>query len=61
VPRSRCDSRCEEFGDPTDTNGPQVADVLAAGLNKVDLISAAGIHLPLPLPSVAGREAIARR
>lgn len=52
--------RCEEFDEPRPHDGYEVADVLAAGLNKVDLIIAAGIHLPLPLPSVAGREGIAR-
>jgi NADPH:quinone reductase-like Zn-dependent oxidoreductase len=51
---------CEEFGEPTPEDGYEVAEVLAAGLNKVDLVIAAGIHLPLPLPSVAGREGIVR-
>jgi NADPH2:quinone reductase len=52
--------RCEEFDEPAPANDQQVAEVLAAGLNKVDLVIAAGIHLPLPLPSVAGREGIAQ-
>jgi NADPH:quinone reductase-like Zn-dependent oxidoreductase len=52
-----------EFDDPTPGEGTVVADVLAAGLNPVDIRKAAGVF-PLapkpPLPSVAGWEGIAR-
>ena len=52
-----------EFDDPTPGDGAVVAEVLAAGLNPVDIRKAAGVF-PLapkpPLPSVAGWEGIAR-
>jgi NADPH2:quinone reductase len=52
-----------EFDDPADDDGAVAADVLAAGLNPVDIRKAAGVF-PLapkpPLPSVAGWEGIAR-
>ena len=52
-----------EFDDPTSGDGAVVADVLAAGLNPVDIRKAAGVF-PLapkpPLPSVAGWEGVAR-
>ena len=52
-----------DFDDPAPGDGTVVADVLAAGLNPVDLRKAAGVF-PLapkpPLPSVAGWEGIAR-
>ena len=52
-----------DFDDPRDEAGAVVADVLAAGLNPVDIRKAAGVF-PLapkpPLPSVAGWEGIAR-
>jgi NADPH:quinone reductase-like Zn-dependent oxidoreductase len=52
-----------EFDDPTPGDGTAVAEVLAAGLNPVDIRKAAGVF-PLapkpPLPSVAGWEGIAR-
>ncbi len=51
------------FDDPEPGDGTVVADVLAAGLNPVDLRKAAGVF-PLapkpPLPSVAGWEGVAR-
>jgi NADPH2:quinone reductase len=51
------------FDDPAPADGAVVADVLAAGLNPVDIRKAAGVF-PLapkpPLPSVAGWEGIAR-
>jgi NADPH:quinone reductase-like Zn-dependent oxidoreductase len=52
-----------DFDDPHDSGGAVAADVLAAGLNPVDIRKAAGMF-PLapkpPLPSVAGWEGIAR-
>jgi len=52
-----------EFDDPQADGGTVAADVLAAGLNPVDIRKAAGVF-PLapkpPLPSVAGWEGIAR-
>jgi NADPH2:quinone reductase len=52
-----------EFDDPVPGDGAVVADVLAAGLNPVDIRKAAGVF-PLapkpPLPSVAGWEGVAR-
>ena len=51
------------FDDPVAGDGTVVADVLAAGLNPVDLRKASGVF-PLmakpPLPSVAGWEGVAR-
>jgi NADPH2:quinone reductase len=52
-----------DFDDPAPGGGAVVADVLAAGLNPVDIRKAAGVF-PLapkpPLPSVAGWEGVAR-
>src|SRR3954452_1774246 len=52
-----------DFEEPRDGDGAVAADVLAAGLNPVDLRKAAGVF-PLapkpPLPSVAGWEGVAR-
>lgn len=52
-----------EFDDPADGDGTLAVDVLAAGLNPVDIRKAGGVF-PLapkpPLPSVAGWEGIAR-
>ena len=52
-----------EFEDPAPGDGTVAADVLAAGLNPVDLRKASGVF-PLmpkpPLPSVAGWEGVAR-
>ena len=52
-----------EFDDPAAGGDTVVADVLAAGLNPVDIRKAAGVF-PLapkpPLPSVAGWEGVAR-
>jgi NADPH2:quinone reductase len=52
-----------EFDDPAPGDGAVVAEVLAAGLNPVDIRKAAGVF-PLapkpPLPSVAGWEGVAR-
>ncbi len=51
-----------DFEDPTATGGNEPAEVLAAGLNPVDLRKAAGVF-PLapkpPLPCVAGWEGVA--
>lgn len=51
-----------DFDDPVQSSGNEPADVLAAGLNPVDIRKAAGVF-PLapkvPLPSVAGWEGIA--
>jgi NADPH:quinone reductase-like Zn-dependent oxidoreductase len=52
-----------EFGDfrePEAQDGEEVAEVLAAGLNPVDLYIAAGRYGERELPSVAGLEGIAR-
>jgi NADPH:quinone reductase-like Zn-dependent oxidoreductase len=47
------------FADPVAADGAVVADVLAAGLNPVDLAMASGrFPIPLTLPSVAGREGV---
>jgi NADPH:quinone reductase-like Zn-dependent oxidoreductase len=53
--------RAGEFEDPSSSNGAVLVDVSVAGLNPVDLYTAAG-ELPdkPPLPSVAGREGIGR-
>jgi NADPH:quinone reductase-like Zn-dependent oxidoreductase len=52
-----------DFDEPGDKDGAVVAEVLAAGLNPVDVRKAAGVF-PLapkpPLPSVAGWEGVAR-
>jgi NADPH:quinone reductase-like Zn-dependent oxidoreductase len=52
-----------DFDDPAPGDGAVVAEVLAAGLNPVDIRKAAGVF-PLapkpPLPSVAGWEGVAR-
>jgi NADPH2:quinone reductase len=52
-----------EFDDPRDEDGAIAAEVLAGGLNPVDVRKAAGVF-PLapkpPLPSVAGWEGIVR-
>ena len=52
-----------EFDDPQADGGSVAVDVLAAGLNPVDIRKAAGVF-PLapkpPLPSVAGWEGVAR-
>jgi NADPH2:quinone reductase len=52
-----------EFDDPVGGEGAVVAEVLAAGLNPVDLRKASGtfpLLPPLPVPSVAGWEGVAR-
>src|SRR5436309_13240341 len=52
-----------DYEEPTDRDGAVAADVLAAGLNPVDLRKASGAF-PLapkpPLPSVAGWEGVVR-
>ncbi len=48
-----------EFDDPRPDERHEVARVLVAGLNPVDLFIAAGQFGSLPLPSVAGLEGIA--
>jgi NADPH:quinone reductase-like Zn-dependent oxidoreductase len=54
--------RVGEFPDPGPADGAVVVDVLAAGLNPVELAIASGRFYgsPPPLPSVVGREAVAR-
>src|SRR4051812_15816766 len=48
-----------EFREPTATAaGVEVAEVLAAGLNPVDIVTAA--RAATSLPAVAGREGVAR-
>lgn len=49
-----------EFPDPPRRAGYEVADVLIAGLNPVDLHIAAGRLGPVEVPCVVGREGIAR-
>ena len=51
-----------EFDDPAPGDGQEVADVLAAGLNPVDILKASGHFYGgnPPLPSVVGTEGIAR-
>jgi NADPH2:quinone reductase len=48
-----------EFDDPQPDEGHEVARVLVAGLNPVDVYITAGRFGSLPLPSVAGIEGIA--
>ena len=52
-----------DFDDPADSGGAVAVEVLAAGLNPVDIRKASGVF-PLapkpPLPSVAGWEGVAR-
>jgi NADPH2:quinone reductase len=53
--------RLGTFDDPVAGEGQVVLDVLAAGLNPVDLVIASGrFAVPVPYPSVAGREGIGR-
>lgn len=51
-----------EFDDPAAAGGQAVVEVLAAGLNPVDLRIASGQYVtgPPPLPHVAGREGVGR-
>jgi NADPH2:quinone reductase len=51
-----------EFDDPTPGGGQAVVDVLAAGLNPVDLLKASGHFYGgnPPLPSVVGTEGVGR-
>jgi len=51
-----------EFDDPRPGDGQEVVDVLAAGLNPVDILKASGHFYGgnPPLPSVVGTEGIAR-
>jgi NADPH2:quinone reductase len=51
-----------EFDEPAPADGQVVVEVLAAGLNPVDVATAAGKFYggPPPLPSVAGREGVGR-
>src|SRR3954469_17338248 len=51
-----------EFDEPESANGSVVVDVVAAGLNPVDIRIASGAFYggSPPLPSVAGREGIGR-
>lgn len=54
--------RAGEFADPTPSDDTVVVDVLAAGLNPVELVIASGQFYGgrPPLPSVVGREAVGR-
>ncbi|MEA2180648.1 MAG: hypothetical protein QOG77_3945, partial [Solirubrobacteraceae bacterium] len=51
-----------DFDDPTASDGNEVVDVLAAGLNPVDILKASGHFYGgnPPLPSVTGTEGIGR-
>jgi NADPH2:quinone reductase len=51
-----------EFDDPTPADGKEVVDVLAAGMNPVDVAKSSGTFYGgnPPLPSVVGTEGIAR-
>jgi NADPH2:quinone reductase len=51
-----------DFDDPTPADGHQVVDVLAAGMNPVDVLKASGHFYGgnPPLPSVTGTEGIGR-
>lgn len=51
-----------DFDDPAASDGAEVVDVLAAGLNPVDLLKSSGHFYGgnPPLPSVTGTEGIAR-
>src|SRR6185312_4836645 len=51
-----------DFDDPVAGEGGVVVDVLAAGMNPVDILKASGRYYmgPIPLPSVAGTEGVAR-
>src|SRR3954447_9953779 len=49
------------FGDFNEPEGDDVADVLVAGLNPVDLYIARGMYGEMQVPAVAGLEGIARR
>ncbi len=51
-----------DFDEPTPGDGTEVAQVLAAGLNPVDILKASGHFYGgnPPLPSVAGTEGVAR-
>jgi NADPH2:quinone reductase len=52
--------RVREFEDPSATDSGVVVDVDVAGLNPVDIATAGGLMGEIPIPSVAGREGIAR-
>lgn len=49
-----------DFKEPRPADGGEVAEVLIAGLNPVDLFMAAGSYGPVDLPKVVGLEGIAR-
>jgi NADPH2:quinone reductase len=49
-----------DFKEPQPGDGHQVAEVLLAGLNPVDLSMASGAYGALELPCVVGREGVAR-
>jgi NADPH:quinone reductase-like Zn-dependent oxidoreductase len=49
-----------DFKEPQPDDGHEVAEVVAAGLNPVDLYIAAGQYGPVDAPFVAGLEGIAR-
>jgi len=52
-----------DFDEPAAADGHEIVDVLAAGLNPVDIRMASGTFYggSPPLPSVAGREGVGRR
>jgi NADPH:quinone reductase-like Zn-dependent oxidoreductase len=49
-----------DFAEPDPVEGHEIADVLAAGVNPVDLMMASGAYGQPEVPSVVGREGIAR-
>lgn len=49
-----------DFKEPEATDGMEVAEVLLAGLNPVDLYMASGAYGPVDVPRVVGLEGIAR-
>ncbi|MEA2247970.1 MAG: hypothetical protein QOH46_2499 [Solirubrobacteraceae bacterium] len=51
---------CGDFREPEAQDGEEVAEVIVAGLNPVDLYIAAGLYGELELPAVVGLEGIAR-
>src|SRR3954453_19666823 len=54
--------RAADFEEPVERDGHVVADVVAAGVNHLDLLKASGRFYtgPPPLPSVVGSDGVAR-